>query len=187
MQTGYIGLLELQNYELGEFDYKEMQAKKLKNHCENTSVEKHIAYNGKMEIDHLIDRLTNGDTLVICSLKFLAHNRDILYDRIKAIEDNSITLKVLDMEESTFSSHIKAFMAFNTYISGMRVKKGAHKARFYKAYKAGRKIAVSEQDRQEVIRKRTIKISGVKQPTVTELAEYYKCSRQTIYNILKGN
>lgn len=187
MQTGYIGLLELDRYELGEHDYHEIQAKKLKNLCEDILIEKHISYNGKMKIDHLIDQLTNGDTLIICSLKFLAHNRDKLHSRLKAIEDNCIKLKVLDMKEDTFSAHIKAFMEFNTYISGMRVKKGAYIARFDKAYKVGRQIAVSKCDRQEIIRKRNTKIAGVKRPTVTELAKYYKCSRQTIYNILKGN
>lgn len=187
MQTGYVGLLELSRYELGEHDYESEQMMKLKNHYDDVVIEKDISYNGSMKIDKLIQQLTFGDVLIICNLKFLAINRSLLHDRIKSMEDKGITLKVIDMKGDTLSSHIKAIEAFNTYISGMRVKKGAYKARHTKSYKVGRQISVSVSDRKDIIRKKNTKISGVKQPSVTELAKYYKCSRQTIYNILKGN
>ena len=187
MQTGYVGLLELDGYELGRHDYESEQIMKLENHYDDIVIERDISYNGGMRIDKLIQRLTIGDILIVCSLKFLAINRSLLHDRIKSMEDKGITLKVLDMEKETFSSHIKAIEAFNTYISGMRVKKGAYKARHTKSYKVGRQISVSVNDRIDIIRKKNMNISGVKQPSVIDLAKEYKCSRQTIYNILKGN
>ncbi len=187
MQTGYVGLLEFYYYELDKSDYKGIQVVELENHCENILIEEHLTHKGNMKIDKLIGQLTTGDTLVICSLKFLASNRKFLYKRIKAIEDKGITLKVLDMKEDTFSAHIKAIEAFNTHISGMRVKKGAYNARLNKAYKVGRHKVISESKRKEIRLKRYPKIAGVKPLTAPELAEEYKCSRQTIYNILKGN
>jgi len=187
MQTGYVGLLEFYYYELDKSDYKGKQGVELESHCENILIEKHLTHKGQMKIDKLIGQLTSGDTLVICSLKFLASNRKFLYKRIKAIEDKGITLKVLDMEENTFSAHIKAIEGFNTHISGMRVKKGAYNARHNKAYKVGRQRTILESDREVIRLKRSPKVAGVKPLTPTELAEEYKCSRQTIYNILKGN
>lgn len=187
MQTGYAGLLELYNYELVKRDYIDEQVMELKGHCKNIIIEKNMSYRGAMEIDKLISRLTKNSTLIICSLKFLAANKESLYERMKAIEDNEINLKVLDMKENTLSTHFKAFMEFNTYISGMRVKKGAYQAKHFKAYKPGRRRTISDDIRKEIIIKRNTKIVGVKKPTANELALEYKCSRQTIYNILRGN
>lgn len=187
MQTGYAGLLELYDYELVKRDYVGEQVMELEKHCKEIQIEKHMSYRGHMEIDKLITRLTTGSTLIICSFKFLAANKEVLLKRMKAIEEKGINLNVLDLGENTLSALFKAFMEYNSYISGMRVKKGAYEARYFKAYKPGRRRTITNDIRREIILKMNTQIAGVKKPTAKELALEYKCSRQTIYNILKGN
>jgi len=176
MKYGYVGHLEARLWSSKQEQIDELA-------IENSVIEKSFGYNGKMEIDRLIDRLTNEDTIEILSLKYLARNMDILLARLQAIEDKKITLIVRDIANSNLASHARALREFSRYIASSKMKRVMKKVNHQKDGN------ITHTHKRSGIKnwhtQRDIKVSHVQgKATPTELAKKHGVSRPTIYRIL---
>jgi DNA invertase Pin-like site-specific DNA recombinase len=185
---GYIGILEAEYSSLyrqqeNAFHGSE-QEEELRPFCDELVFEKNFRKKVDMDIDRLIQKLKQGDTIVICNLVFLARGIKPLLERLQRIEAKGITLEVLSIKGSSLATHAKAISEFNNFIAGSNISRAKREKNFEKSgniHAAHNRSAIKSWRIQHQIKVESV----TENKTVIELAKKYEVSRQVIYRILK--
>lgn len=107
----------------------------------------------------LIKSLNEGDELIVCSLKYLAPNSDLLLKIATSIEEKGTILTVLDIDNS-IPSALRRFREFNTFERSMRKKESIRK----NESKTRRNEKVKALLQTGIGTKQEVEVSLIKQP-----------------------
>ena len=140
------------------------------------------------ELQKCLDHLRAGDTLIVWRLDRLGRSLKDLVEIITDLENKEIGFKSLNESIDTTTAggklifHIFAALSeFERSLIQERTKAGLIAARA-RGRKGGRPKKLNEKD----IQKAQTMLDDKSIP-VTEIAEHFKISRSTLYNVLKSN
>jgi DNA invertase Pin-like site-specific DNA recombinase len=158
---------------------KKLNQKALLNDCDCIVIEKTSWLCSELiSLDKVINELNPNDELVVCSLSFLAINLEMLFSKIKAIENKKANLIVINMEDDLLG-HFTALKEFQSYIASANIKRGQGETQRKTTKKIGRKLLLTDSEKDRIL-----KLWESGNFTVTELAKNRNLSRKSIYRVI---
>lgn len=155
--------------------------------CETIYSEKISAAKTRLELQHAIKSLREGDVLVVWRLDRLARSMRELIEIVSSLDSKNIGFESLNEKIDTTSAggrlmfHIFGALAeFERNLVQERTKAGLDAARA-RGRKGGRKQVLSEKHKKEI---KTLAADS--QHRIIDIATRYKVSRSTIYQTLKS-